>query len=73
MSLLGLPFLIGSVRSIPAGQRAAIGGGIGILFFLSEQMMGHLALLYQLSPLPMALAPDVLLLILALTILYRID
>jgi lipopolysaccharide export system permease protein len=73
MSLLGLPFLIGSVRSIPAGQRVAIGGSIGILFFLSEQMMGHLALLYQLSPLPMALAPDVSLLILALAILYRID
>lgn len=73
MALLGLPFLLGSVRSISAGQRAAIGGSIGILFYLSEQTMGHLAILYELSPAPAALGPDILLLVLALTILHRID
>jgi lipopolysaccharide export system permease protein len=73
MSLLGLPFLIGSVRSVPAAQRAALGGSIGILFYLSEQMMGHLALLYRLSPAPAALAPDIALLILAAVILHRIN
>jgi len=73
MALLGLPFLIGSVRSVSAGQRAAIGGGIGILFYLSEQMMGHLATLYHLPPAPAALAPDVLLLLLAIVIIHKLD
>lgn len=72
MALLGLPFLVGSVRHAPAGQRVAIGASIGILFYLFEQMTGHLALLYRLSPAPMALAPDVALLVLAVVFLYRI-
>lgn len=73
MSLLGLPFLLGSVRSKPAGQRVAVGGSIGILFYLSEQTMGHLAILYELNPAAAALGPDLALLALALAVLYRID
>lgn len=72
MTLLGFPFLIGSMRSISAGQRAAIGGGIGILFYLSEQMTGQLAILFELNPVFAAMAPDVFLLILALAGLRRI-
>ena len=72
MSLLGIPFLMGSARHVHAGQRVAIGGSIGILFYLSEQMMGQLALLYDLSPAPAALAPDIILLMLALIFLHRI-
>lgn len=72
MSLLGFPFVMGSVRSVPVGQRAAIGGSIGILFYLFEQMMGYLAILFELSPAAAALGPDVLLLVLALVTLRRI-
>ena len=71
MSLLGIPFLTGSVRSVSAGQRAAIGSVIGLLFYLTEQMMGHLALLYELSPILATMAPDVILLIAALVGLHR--
>ena len=71
MSLLGIPFLTGSVRSISAGQRAAIGSVVGILFYLTEQMIGHLALLYNLNPITAAMAPDAILLILALFALHR--
>ena len=73
MTLLGFPFLIGSMRSISAGQRAAIGGSVGIMFYLSEQLMGHLAILYKLNPVFAAMSPDVFLLILALASLRRID
>lgn len=73
MSLLGLPFLLGSVRSVSAGQRAAIGGSVGILFYLFEQMSSQLAVLYELSPVPAAMGPDVLLLLFALVNLHRID
>jgi lipopolysaccharide export system permease protein len=71
MGLLGFPFLLGSGRGVSAGQRAAIGGSIGILFYLTEQMMGHLAILYELSPAASAFAPDLLLLVLALVGLSR--
>lgn len=71
MALLGFPFLLGSGRAVSAGQRAAIGGSIGILFYLSEQMMGHFAILFELSPAPAAFAPDLLLLTLALVALRR--
>ena len=71
MALLGFPFLLGSGRNVSAGQRAAIGGCIGILFYLSEQMMGNVAVLYDLSPAPAALAPDVFLLVVALLALRR--
>ena len=71
MSLLGIPFLTGSVRAVSAGQRAAIGSVVGILFYLTEQMMGHLALLYELSPIFTTMAPDVTLLIVALFGLHR--
>ena len=71
MALLGIPFLTGSVRSISAGQRAAIGSVVGILFYLTEQMMGHLALLYELNPVLATMAPDTILLIVALISLHR--
>ncbi|NOX70531.1 MAG: LPS export ABC transporter permease LptG [Gammaproteobacteria bacterium] len=71
MALLGFPFLLGSGRAISAGQRAAIGGSIGILFYLFEQMIGHFAILFELSPAPAAFAPDLVLLTLALVILRR--
>ncbi len=72
MSLLGVPFLLGSARHVHAGQRVAIGGSIGILFYLLEQMTGQLAILFDLSPAPAALAPDIFLLVLALVFLHRI-
>ena len=72
MSLLGVPFLLGSARHVHAGQRVAIGGSIGILFYLLEQMTGQLAILFDLSPAPAALAPDIFLLLLALVFLHRI-
>ena len=43
MALLSLPFLLGSVRSVSAGQRIIIGGMIGIGFYLVQQLSGHLA------------------------------
>ncbi|MFQ5634002.1 MAG: LPS export ABC transporter permease LptG [Gammaproteobacteria bacterium] len=72
MALLGFPFLMGSVRSTSAGQRVAIGGSIGILFYLSEQMIGNLAVLFELNPVLAATAPDVSLMAIALISLRRI-
>jgi len=72
MSLLAIPFVVGSVRSMSIGQRVAIGGGIGILFYLGEQIVGNLALLYELNPIMAAFAPDSVLLVAALYALRRV-
>lgn len=65
MALLGVPFVMGSLRSVSIGQRIALGGGIGMVFYLTEQIVNHLAVLYELNPPVSALTPEVLLLILA--------
>lgn len=72
MALLGLPFVLGSVRNFTAGLRITIGAGIGIVFYLVEQISGHLALIFSLHPIPAALAPDCLALVIALLGLRRI-
>ncbi|MBV1905402.1 MAG: LPS export ABC transporter permease LptG [Pseudomonadales bacterium] len=43
MALLTLPFLLGSVRSVTTGQRIAMGGLLGITYYLVQQISGHVA------------------------------
>jgi len=66
MALLSLPFLLGSVRTVSAGQRVMIGGGIGIGFYLIQQLSGHLAGLLGVSPAIAILVPPFVLLSLAI-------
>lgn len=72
MSLLAVPFVLGSVRSMSVGQRVAIGGSIGIVFYLAEQIVGNLALLNEFDPVVAAFGPDLLLLVAALYALRRV-
>lgn len=62
MALLSLPFLLGSVRSVSAGQRAMIGGLIGIGFYLAQQLSGHLAGILGMNPAMVILTPPFILL-----------
>ncbi|MDZ4348547.1 MAG: LPS export ABC transporter permease LptG [Xanthomonadaceae bacterium] len=71
MTLLALPFVLGSPRSVPVGQRVALGGGIGLVFYLFEQVIGHLAVLYRLDPIALAMAPDVGILLIAIWAIWR--
>jgi len=66
MALLSLPFLLGSVRAVSAGQRAMIGGLIGIGFYLLQQLSGHLAGILGLNPALLILTPPFILLALAI-------
>ncbi|HBK57442.1 MAG TPA: LPS export ABC transporter permease LptG [Xanthomonadales bacterium] len=66
MTLLAVPFVLGSPRTVPVAQRVALGGGIGLLFYLLEQVIGHLAVLYRLDPLLLAMTPDATILLIAL-------
>ncbi len=65
MSLLSLPMLAGSTRSISASERIVIGGMIGIIFYLMQQLSGHLANLFGLLPWLTIMGPVVLLLAVA--------
>lgn len=71
MALLGLPFVTGSLRSVSISQRIAIGGAIGMVFYLSEQIVGHLAGVYDLNPVMAALSPESILLVIALRRIQR--
>lgn len=50
MGLLSLPLLVGSTREISASQRIVLGGVFGIIFYLLQQLTGHLAGLFNLPP-----------------------
>jgi lipopolysaccharide export system permease protein len=71
MALLGIPFVIGSTRAMAAGTRISIGIVIGILFYLTERTLGQLALLYALPPVPLAMGPDLVILVLAVVFIGR--
>ncbi len=66
MALMSLPFLLGSVRAVSAGQRAMIGGLIGIGFYLLQQLSGQLAGIFGLNPALVILLPPFLLLAIAI-------
>lgn len=66
MALMSLPFLLGSIRSVSAGQRVMIGGLIGIGFYLVQQLSGHLAGILGMNPALVILTPSFILLAVAI-------
>lgn len=62
MGLLSLPLLVGSTREISASQRILLGGIVGIVVYLLQQMTGNLASLFNLIPSLTVLAPVIALL-----------
>ncbi len=65
MALLALPLLMGSTRTISAGQRMVLGGLVGIGFYLMQQIFGHVTSLFNLHPPTTIMAPTILLLLAA--------
>lgn len=72
MIALVLPLVLGSTRSVSMGQRIFVGSLIGLSFYLINQFVGNMAVVYQLSPLLGAFIPSVLLLAIALLALRRV-
>lgn len=73
MALLGMPLLLAPSRGTPIATRAALGAGVGVLFFLAERLCGQGAILYRLAPAPAALAPGFLVLLIALWLTSRAE
>ena len=70
MGLLSLPLLVGSTREISASQRIVLGGIVGIVFYLVQQMTGHLAGLFNLVPSLTVLTPVLILLAVSISAQY---
>jgi lipopolysaccharide export system permease protein len=71
MTLLSLPFLLGSVRSVSASQRVMIGGLIGITFYLVQKLGGNMAGIFGLNPPLVILTPPFILLFVAIGMIGR--
>lgn len=50
MILIAIPFVFGSLRSAGAGQRILVGFLIGLGFYLFNELLGKLGLVYDLPP-----------------------
>tara|TARA_B110000881_G_scaffold214219_1_gene226295 strand:- start:741 stop:1805 length:1065 start_codon:yes stop_codon:yes gene_type:complete len=60
MLLVALSFIFGPLRSVSMGARIMMGVFTGILFYVSNQVLGSLSLVYQFPPLIGALMPSVI-------------
>ncbi len=57
MLLLALPFVFGSIRSVPVSQRVLVGTLIGIGFQILSRSLGHLGQVWDMNPLFAAALP----------------
>jgi lipopolysaccharide export system permease protein len=73
MLLVSAPFVIGVKRGVNVGARMMIGVVIGMGFNIVDKIVGHVGLIYDLSPPFMAFAPSLLALVLALFALKRVQ
>lgn len=60
MLLIAIPFVFGPLRSTGSGPRLLVGILIGLVFYLLNQALNHVGLVYGLPPLISALLPSAL-------------
>ena len=72
MVILAVPFGFGSLRTPNFGKQLALGAGVGILFFLLNQIVANLGLLFNISPPLVALTPVAVVLGFALLLLRKV-
>lgn len=60
MLLMALSFIFGPLRSVSMGARIMMGVFTGILFFISNEVLGSLSLVYQFPPILGATMPSLL-------------
>lgn len=72
MIFLAVPFVFGPLRSVGVGQRIFIGTLLGIGYYLIDQIVGHIGLVYGLPPLLSLLVAPAVFLTLALVLARRV-
>ncbi|TPH18504.1 LPS export ABC transporter permease LptG [Litorilituus lipolyticus] len=60
MLLVALSFIFGPLRSVSMGARIMMGVFTGILFFICNEVLGSISLVYQLPPILGAVMPSVI-------------
>ena len=60
MICLGVPFIFGSLRQVNMSLQILTGVIIGFIFYMLNQFIGPLAIVYQIPPIFLALVPTVL-------------
>lgn len=71
MLLMALSFIFGPLRSVSMGARIMMGVFTGILFYISNQALGSLSLVYQFPPILGALMPSLLFVSVALYLIKK--
>jgi len=72
MLLVSVPFVIGVKRGVNVGGRMMIGVMIGMGFNLIDKIVGHVGLIYDLSPPLIAIVPSIAALLLAIFAISRL-
>ena len=57
MVFLSVPFVFGVLRTVGIGQRIFFGALAGLGFFMLNRIFGHMAVVYEMSPLVVTLIP----------------
>lgn len=72
MVLIAISFVFGPLRETPMSLRLTAGAIAGLLFHYGQQFIGHISLVFNLSPFVAAAAPPVLCCVLGVWLLSRI-
>jgi lipopolysaccharide export system permease protein len=71
MLLMAMSFIFGPLRSVTMGARTGMGILAGFGFFVSNEMFGQVALVFQIAPVIGAVLPSLLFTMLAIFLLRR--
>ena len=71
MLLVALSFIFGPLRSVSMGARIMMGVATGILFFIVNEVLGSLSLVYQLPAIFGAFMPSLIFVTVALYFLKK--
>ncbi len=71
MLLVALSFIFGPLRSVSMGARIMMGVFTGLLFHISNQVMGSMSLVYQLPPILGAVMPSIVFVLVALYLMQK--
>lgn len=71
MMMIAIPFILGPMRSVGLGYRILVAAFIGISFYIFDQMMTHLGLVFNFNPFAIASIPPLVFFMVCMTLIIR--
>jgi lipopolysaccharide export system permease protein len=71
MLFLAIPFIFGSLRQVAIGERILLGAFLGVGFYMLNKTVAYASLVYLWHPIPSAVLPPLLFIILAIYLMKR--